>query len=141
VKELLLVVSNKIPPLSKADESDLFVRLPILAASLQSTSSDVLKVVLSEVDGNEKNAASMDLLKALASYTLSAEHHPSTRVAAASCVYDLLIKGVVTGVDCPVKPLLAGVAEVLDASADDLGSSQSCISFLSLLVSVAILEK
>jgi hypothetical protein len=138
LKELLQSVSNKIPPLSKTDESDLFVRLPILAASLQSTSSDDLIAVLSEVEGNE-NMALLDLFKALVSYTLSVDHLASARVAAASCVHGLLSKSLDKGGDCPVKPLIAIVADVLDASPDDLGTTQNCLSFLSLLVS-AVLE-
>jgi hypothetical protein len=139
LKELLQSVSNKIPPLSKADESDLFVRLPILAASVQSTSSDVLKVILSEVDGNDI-VASVDLLKALASFTLSADHLASARVAAASCVHGLLMKGLQIGGDCPARPLLTTVADILDASTNDLGTTQNCISFLSLLGQAAAIR-
>jgi hypothetical protein len=137
LKDLLQVVSNKIPPLSREDERDLFVRIPILAACIQSASLDDLKVVLSEVDGND-NVASLDLLNGLASYTLSAEHLRSARVAAASCVHGLLRKGLRKGGDCPVKPLLTIVADILDPSADDLGTMENCLSFLSLLVSASV---
>lgn len=135
LEKLLRRVSNKTPPLSKADEGDLFVRLPILAAAVQSTSSDGLKAVLFDEDGNEKLAV-LDLLKGLVSYSLSAEHLSTARVAAASCVHGLLRNGFEAASACPVKPLVASVADALDASTDDVGTTENCLSFLSLLVRV-----
>jgi hypothetical protein len=133
LKKLLRKVTNKIPPLSKSDEGDLFVVLPILAAALQSASPDVLKTALNDADENV-NQIAVDLLEGLISYSLSSEHLSSARVAAASCVHGLLKIGFEEGGDCPVKLLVSGVADALDTTKDDSGATQNCLSFLSLLV-------
>ncbi|KAG7353695.1 Dos2-interacting transcription regulator of RNA-Pol-II [Nitzschia inconspicua] len=137
--KLLKSVNNKIPPLSKRDEGDLFVRLPILSEALQSTSPDILKSLIGEMGDGEKVVA-LDLLKGLTSYSLSVEHLSSSRVAAASCVHGLLRSGFGTGGDCPTKPLVESVADALDISKDDMGATQNCLSFLSLLGQAAAIR-
>ena len=135
--KLLAEVSKKIPPLSKADEGDLFVRLPILAASLQSVEASVLQGIIGEAAENETDFASQ-LLNGLADYATSSEHLPTGRTAAASCVHALIKKGFARGGACPVKPLVAKISGSLATSTGNISVTTNTINFLSLLVSTTL---
>ena len=127
-------VSKKVPPLSKADEGDLFVRLPILGSALQQALPQAVMDAVSETSSDDENKVVEELLRGLSEYTLSSEHLASARTAAASCIHGLLKHGFDRSSACPVKPLVQYVAGTLDSSGIDANPAQNCLSFLSLLV-------
>jgi len=137
--KLLKAVSQKVPPLSKADEGDLFVRLPILAAALQSAVPSMLQGVLTEVNEDDKELVP-EFLQGLTDYALSAEHPPSGRTAAASCVHAILKNGFGRDVECPVKPLMEQVSNTLVVSSANVCAVTNCLNILSVLGSAAALR-
>ncbi|KAL3913726.1 MAG: hypothetical protein SGILL_006374, partial [Bacillariaceae sp.] len=133
LSKLFKDVSQKIPPLSKADECDLFVRLPLLGAALQSASSSLLKEVVTKVGGDDENALVVELLKGLSEYAMSSEHLASARTAAALCVYGLVKGGFDKSAKCPARPLAEDAMNRLKSSSGDVGLTQNCLNYLSLL--------
>jgi hypothetical protein len=131
---LLKTVAKKVPPLSKTDEADLLVRLPILGAALEAAEPSRLQEILMEIDGEGENLV-RQLLQDLTDYALSSEHLSNGRKAAASCAHAILKNGFVKNPVCPVKPLIANVVSVMNASRDNLIVMMNCVNFLSVLVS------
>ena len=134
LKKLLKTISDKIPPLSEADEGILIVRLPILSAALQAAESAVLEEVVSEIESDEGIPVT-ELLGGLTEYVLSDEHLTSVRNAGALCVYALLKSGFNRNLDCPAKPLLNDINDRILSSSNDLRATRNCLNYLSLLVS------
>lgn len=135
LSKLFKNVSKKVPPLSKADEGDLFVRLPILGAALQHASQETLSEIVAESVGGDNKGMVQELLKDLSEYALSSEHLASARTAAAACIHGLLKSGFDKFSQCPIKPLVEYVIDVLGSSSGDSGVAQNCLNLLSLLVS------
>ncbi len=134
MKALLLAVSNKVPPLSRTDEADLFVRLPLLSTALQNTSPSVVEETLSVINGADKKGA-LVLLEGLADYVLNDEQLADSRNAAACCVHALVKSGFNRNLDCPAKPLVKVVADSILATPPKVTVVRNCLNFLSLLVS------
>lgn len=134
VKTLLIRVSNKIPPLSKTDEADLFVRLPVLSKALASTSPADIEELMSTVYGSDKKGASL-LLEGLTDYVLNDQHFSDSRNAAACCVHTLIKDGFNKNLDCPAKPLVEAIADSLSASFSNVAAVKKCLDIFSLLVS------
>lgn len=134
MKKLLKDISDRIPPLSQADEGILIVRLPILSAALQAAESSLLEEVVSEIDGDE-GLPVKELLEGLTEYVLSDEHLSSARNAGAFCVYALLKSGFNRNLGCPAKPLLDDINNRILSSSNDLRVTRNCLNYLSLLVS------
>ena len=130
---LFKAVSKKVPPLSKADEGDLFVRLPILGAAIQHASPQTLMDAVS--GGKDTTGVVTELLSGLSEYALSSEHLTSARTAAASCIHGLVRNGFDKSAECPIKALVQYATSLLQSSSTDASSVQNCLSFLSLLVS------
>ena len=134
LKKLLKAISDKIPPLSQADEGVLLVRLPILSAALQSVEPSLLEEVVSEID-SDGGLPVTQLLQGLTEYVLSAEHLTNARNTGAFCVHALLKSGFNRNLNCPVKPLLIDINKRILASSNDLTVTKNCLNYLSLLVS------
>lgn len=131
---LLREVSNKIPPLSGTDEADLFVRLPLLNATLQSTSPSTVEEILEETGGSSKNGA-LILLEGLTDFVLNDQQLTDSRNAAACCVHALVKSGFNKNLDCPAKPLVKVVVDFIAAAPPKVTVLKNCLNFFSLLVS------
>ena len=130
-------ISDKIPPLSQADEGVLIVRLPLLSAALEAADPGLLQDVTSDIhsDGGLFPAATQ-LLEGLTDYVLGDQQRLSSAIkAGASSVHALLKNGFDRNLDCPAKPLLDGIKHRIFASSDDHGAMKNCLNYLSLVVS------
>lgn len=135
LKKLLKAISDKVPPLSKADEGVLLVRLPILSAALQGAESSLLEGVVSEIGSNDGLPVTQ-LLQDLTEYVLSDEHLSNARNAGALCVHALLKSGFNRNLDCPTKSLLVDIKnQILSSSSLGATATKNCLNYLSLLVS------
>ena len=134
LKRLLKTISDKIPPLSQADEGILIVRLPLLNSALQAAEPSLLEEVVSEIDRDEGLQVTQ-LLAGLTDYVLSDEHMSSARNAGAFCVHALLKSGFNRNLDCPAKPLLYDINSRILSSSNDLRVTRNCLNYLSLVVS------
>jgi len=139
LKKLLKTISDKIPPLSEADEGILIVRLPILSAALQAAEAAILEEVVNEIE-NDDGIPVTELLEGLTEYVLSKEHLTSVRNAGALCVYALLKSGFNRNLDCPTKPLLNDINDRVLYASNDLGMMRNCLNYLSLLSSASALR-
>lgn len=132
-------ISDRIPPLSQADEGILIVRLPILSAALQAAEPALLEEVVGETD-NDEGVPVTQLLSGLTEYVLSDEHSSSARDAGAFCVYAVIQSGFKRKFDCPAKPLLDDIKNRILSSSNDLGHTRNCLNYLSLLVSYYLIS-
>uniref|UniRef100_A0A7S4EFF4 MMS19 nucleotide excision repair protein n=1 Tax=Pseudo-nitzschia australis TaxID=44445 RepID=A0A7S4EFF4_9STRA len=136
LKKLLKAISDKVPPLSKADEGVLLVRLPILSAALQGVTSSLLEEVVSEIDSNDGPPVTQ-LLHDLTEYVLSDEHLSNARNAGALCMHTLLKSGFNRNLVCPTKSLLVDINNKILSSSSSFRATatKNCLNYLSLLVS------
>ena len=137
IQKLVKAISDKIPPLSQADEGILIVRLPILSAALNAAEASQVEEVVSEIDG-DGGLQVAQLIEGLTEYALSDDHLPDSRNAAAACVYTLIKSGFNKNLDCPAKPLLNCINNRLSSSSD-IRVARICFEFLSLIVSYSLL--
>jgi hypothetical protein len=133
VKTLVMAIWNKIPPLSKTDEANLFVRLPVLAAALQSSTSSEMEEILTVIDGNGNNCASL-FLEGLTDYVLNEQHFSDARNSAACCIHALVKHGFNKNLDCPAKPLLKIAVDCILAFPSKVALVKNCLNFFALLV-------
>ena len=131
-EKLVKMVSDVLPPLSDADNFNLFVKLPLLAAALHSEILEEPRAVDTIESDDDSDDTMNELLTgmapALAEYVLCSDFDAQARSAAASCLHAVIASNDRGAKDCPASQIIKTVINPTIKSAYEkcLGGSSPC---------------